>query len=175
MSKEKTHYRKVFNSPYLSSADIVGNTVLTVYRVQVQGDKSKKTKDSFNTMYFKEKELRKGEILKPMILNAGNCKIMYSLSGSHFIEDWAGLKITIYVDSNVRFGRDTVEGLRISSKPPMIKYYSETDFKTNFDAWTQIIENGDKTAKDLINQLSQRLNFTATQLEKLNTLTRIKS
>ena len=32
---EKIHYRKAFDSPYLSSADIVEPTVLTVARVNV--------------------------------------------------------------------------------------------------------------------------------------------
>ena len=118
---EKTHYRKAFNSPYLSSADVVGPTVLTIARVALQKDATKKTNDSFNTAYFVEQELRKGEKLKPMILNAHNSKIMKDLTGSHFIEDWQNVPVTIYVDSNVRFGRDTVEGLRISAQPPVLR------------------------------------------------------
>ena len=109
----KTHYRKAFDSPYLSSADIVGPTVLTIARVTLELDKTKKTKDMFNTAYFAEKELRPGETLKPMILNAGNSRTMKKLTGSPFIEDWRNVPVTIYVDSAVKFGRDTVEGLRI--------------------------------------------------------------
>lgn len=115
----KTHYRKAFNSPYLSSADIVGPTILTIARVDLLGDQTKKTKDLFNTAHFAEKELRPGEQLKPMILNAHNSKIMRDLTGSHYIDDWVNIKVTIYVDSNVRFGRDTVEGLRISPQAPV--------------------------------------------------------
>lgn len=114
----KTHYRKAFNSPYLSSADVVGEISLTVSRVVLAIDETKKSKDFFNTCYFEEKELRPGEKIKPMILNAINSRMMYELSGSHYIEDWAGTRIKIYVDKNVRFGRDTVEGLRISSAQP---------------------------------------------------------
>ena len=61
---QKTHFRKAFDSPYLSSADITGNTILTVKKVCLEGDKSKKTKDQFNTLHFKETELRKGEKAK---------------------------------------------------------------------------------------------------------------
>ena len=118
---EKTHYRKAFNSPYLSSADIVEPTTLTIARVTLEGDKTKKTKDRFNTAFFAEKELRPGEPLKPMILNAHNSKVLKDLAGSHFIEDWKNIAVTIYVDSNVRFGRDTVEGLRISPNQPIVK------------------------------------------------------
>lgn len=118
---EKTHYRKAFNSPYLSSADIVGPTVLTISKVSLVDDQTKKTKEQFNTAFFIEKDLRPGEKLKPMILNAFNSKILKELFKSPFIEDWANKPVTIYVDSNVRFGRDTVEGLRISPQAPQLE------------------------------------------------------
>lgn len=113
----KTHYRKVFNSPYLSSVDIVKPTPLTIARVTQEPDKTKKTKDVFNTAYFVEKELRPGEKLKPMILNATNSKAIKSITGSAFIEDWTGVRVMVYVDKDVKFGRDTVEGLRIAIQP----------------------------------------------------------
>lgn len=115
---EKTHYRKAFDSPYLSSADIVEPTLLTVSHVTLELDRTKKTKDLFNTAHFVEKEIRAGEKLKPMILNASNSKTMKMLANSAFIEDWNNVRVTIYVDPNVRFGRDTVEGLRISPHAP---------------------------------------------------------
>lgn len=114
--ERKTHFRKAFDSPYLSSADIVEPTVLTIGRVALEQDKTKKTKDHFNTAYFVEKEIRVGEKLKPMILNATNSKTMKNLTGSAFLEDWHGIQVTVYVDNNVRFGKETLEGLRISPK-----------------------------------------------------------
>ena len=118
MNKEKTHYRKAFNSPYLSSADITEPTVLTIQKVQLLPDKTKKTKDLFNTAFFVEKEIRSDEVLKPMILNATNSRTLKTLTGSPFIDDWNNVAVTIYVDKNIRFGRNTVEGLRISTEPP---------------------------------------------------------
>ncbi|CAB4121612.1 hypothetical protein UFOVP14_47 [uncultured Caudovirales phage] len=115
---EKTHYRKAFNSPYLSAADITEPTVLTIKKVALDLDKTKKTKDKFNTAYFNESEIRPGEQLKPMILNAGNSKTLKALAGSAFIEDWVNLKVTVYVDGAVRFGKETVEGLRIGKLSP---------------------------------------------------------
>lgn len=123
MSNEsKTHFKKAFNSPYLSSADIVGYMTFTVARVVLEQDKTKKTKDMFNTAYFVEREIRPGEKLKPMILNVTNSKTMKALTNSPFIEDWAGVKITVYVDSNVKFGREVMEGLRISPKAPTVAW-----------------------------------------------------
>ncbi|WP_277593644.1 hypothetical protein [Pseudomonas chlororaphis] len=123
MSNEsKTHFKKAFNSPYLSSADIVGYMTFTVSHVRLEQDKTKKTKDMFNTAYFVEREIRPGEKLKPMILNVTNSKTMKALTNSPFIEDWQGIKITIYVDSNVKFGREVMEGLRISPKAPTVAW-----------------------------------------------------
>lgn len=112
-----THYRKVFDSPYLSSMDIVDPITLTIARVTQEADKTKKSKETFNTAYFAEKFIRPGEKLKPMILNATNSKTMAKLTGSPFIEDWAGARVTVYVERGIKFGRDTVDGLRIMQAP----------------------------------------------------------
>lgn len=128
----KTHYRKAFNSPYLSSADIVEPTILTIKCVKLEIDKSKKTKDHFNTAYFVEPQIRPGEPLKPMILNAGNSKIVKVLTRSAFIDDWNNIPVTIYVDPNVKFGRETMEGLRIDPNPPQARPTLKTG-STAFD------------------------------------------
>lgn len=122
-NQEKTHYRKAFNSPYLSSADIVAPTNLTISHVTYSKDATKKTKDQFNTAHFVEKEIRQGEKLKPMILNATNCKTLKALTNTPFLEDWINIPVTIYVDTNCRNprGGKSVEGLRISPVPPVIE------------------------------------------------------
>lgn len=138
-AETRTHYRKAFNSPYLSSSDIVGPTVLTVARVALEPDHTKKTKDFFNTAHFVEREIRQGEPLKPMILNAHNSRIMRQLTGSHFLEEWVNVPVTIYVDPSVKFGRDTVEGLRISPEPPRRQKPQLTP--DNKAAWSRAIES----------------------------------
>ena len=135
--KEKTHYRKAFNSPYLSSADLVEPTTLTISHVTYSGDATKKTKDHFNTAHFVEKELRPGEPLKPMILNAGNSRTMKVLTGSAYIDDWNNVTVQIYVDGNVRFGRETVEGLRISPNKVNAK---KPDLKPGGNDWARAVE-----------------------------------
>ena len=115
---DKTHYRKAFDSPYLSSADIVEPTVLTIKCVRLEADHTKRTKDEFNTAYFVEPEIRAGEKLKPMILNSTNSKTLKGLTNTPFIDDWNNVPVTIYVDPSVRFGKETVEGLRISPHAP---------------------------------------------------------
>ena len=115
--QDGTHYRKVFDSPYLSSMDVVEPITLTIARVTQEQDKTKKSKDVFNTAYFKEKFIRPGEKLKPMILNATNSKMMAKITESPFIEDWGDTRITVYVDKGVKFGKETVEGLRVMPAP----------------------------------------------------------
>lgn len=115
--QEGTHYRKVFDSPYLSSMDVVEPITLTIARVTQEADRTKKTKDVFNTAHFTEKFIRPGEKLKPMILNATNSKTMAKLAGSPYIEDWSDIRVSIYVERGIKFGRDTVDGLRIMQAP----------------------------------------------------------
>ena len=120
----KTHDRKAFDSPYLSSADIVDPITVTIKRVVLEKDRTKKTQDEFNTALWQEREIRPGEILKPMILNATNSKFLAQLTGSKWIDDWAGTSVTVWVDGNVRFGKETVEGLRLAKpahrpEPPL--------------------------------------------------------
>lgn len=129
MSEMKIHYRKAFDSPYLSSADIVEPIVLTIDHVSLEPDKTKKTKDVFNTAYFVEKEIRPGEKLKPMILNAGNSKIMRTISDSPFIDDWNKVQVMIYVDHNVKFGKETMDGLRIRAHEVKKKFLTPDNIK----------------------------------------------
>ena len=133
---EKTHYRRAFNSPYLSSSDIVGPTVLTIAYVKLEKDATKKTKDMFNTAYFVEKEIRKDEKLKPMILNATNSRTLKNLTGSPYIDDWLNVPVTVYVDNNVKMMGSIVEGLRISTEAPIVKKELTPDNKT---MWTNAV------------------------------------
>lgn len=111
--KDGTHYRKVFDSPYLSSMDVVEPITLTIGKVTQELDKTKKSKETFNTAYFQEAFIRPGEKLKPMILNATNSKMLAKITGTPFIENWGGTRITVYVEKGIKFGRDTVDGLRV--------------------------------------------------------------
>jgi hypothetical protein len=143
---EKTHFRKAFDSPYLSSADIVEPTALTVKYVRLEPDKTKKTKDKFNTAYFAQKEIRPGEPLKPMILNATNSKTMKGLTGSAFIDDWNDVRITVYVDHAVKFGKEITEGLRISPQSPTRKTLTPESGKAWENAKTAYLRDGNLDA-----------------------------
>lgn len=142
-NQAKTHFRKAFNSPYLGSADLEEPIELTVARAALEPDKTKKSKDCFNTLYFVEKEIRQGEILKPMILNATNSKMMKQITGSGFLEDWVGARIAIYVDFNVRNRGEIVEGLRIRPAQLVTKrLITPNDVKLWANAKTAYLRDG---------------------------------
>lgn len=126
---DKIHYRKAFDSPYLSSADIVEPIVLTVDHVSLEPDRTKKTKDMFNTAHFVEKEIRSGETLKPMILNATNSKTMKGLTDSPYINDWNNVQVMVYVEHGVKFGRETMDGLRIRAHETKKKFLTPENEK----------------------------------------------
>lgn len=144
-TESKTNYRKAFKTPYLSSADILGSTRLTVSHVQLELDKTDRTKGMFNTAYFSDSEIRPGELIKPMILNVVNCKTLKDFTKSPFIEDWVNVNVTVYVDSNVKFGREITEGLRIQIAPPL-KLLTPDDKKTWDRAKAAFLKDGNLDA-----------------------------
>jgi len=169
----KTHFKKAFDSPYLSSADITETTILTISHVKLEANKAGRKDEKHNTAYFVEKEIRPGEALKPMVLNVTNCKTMKKLTGTAFIDDWQNVPVSIYVDPSVKFGRDMVEGLRISTKPPVIaepaskeqlatiQEYADTDgspMKPETREWLQTHTPNKKQATALIESLKESEN-----------------
>lgn len=56
---------------------------------------------------------------KRMILNSTNRKALVRLYGME-TKAWRGKTVTLYVDANVRFGKERVSGLRIRSTPAQI-------------------------------------------------------
>jgi len=137
MSDKRTHWRSAYKSIYLGCADISTETVLTIARVALEPDKTKKSKESFNTAYFVETELpdRPGEAIKPWILNVGNAELVRKFSGNKdHIEDWKNIKVTIFPDLNVKFGKETVGGLRIAPVQPV-----KLSLEVNSKAWANAV------------------------------------
>ena len=60
------------------------------------------------------------EDVPPMALNKTNMRMMETITGSDKIEDWYGKKIVVYVQKNIKFGKDLVSGLRIKPVPKRI-------------------------------------------------------
>lgn len=129
----KTHYRKVFKSDHLSSADLEdlleANRLLifTIKEVRQETNVSVAgKKGNFNIAYFEEP-------IKPLVLNATNCKIVRSFcNNSSFVEDWKNCKVELYIDEQVKLKGETVSGIRIKPLQPKEKQkplFTEANFE----------------------------------------------
>lgn len=114
----QTHYRKVFKSDHLGSADLEDyqeqghNLVFTIANVrQEKGAKVAGKRVDANIAYFSEPGV------KPLVLNATNSKTLSKIAGSVFVENWCNIPVQLYIDKNVKFAGETVTGVRISPRP----------------------------------------------------------
>lgn len=112
-----THWKKLTNPDYLGAyalepgQDIVA-TIKSVGIEQVMGTDGKK--EECTVAHFVEAGI------KPMILNVTNCKTLEKLYKTPYIEDWAGRKMQIGVESVKAFG-DVVDALRVRKFLPRMQ------------------------------------------------------
>jgi len=114
---EKTHWKKVFNSDYLGSCDLDDgrDLKLKIKHVTVQeikGTDSKK--QDRNVATFTD------TTIKPMILNATNCKVIKKFAKSAYIDDWNNIAIQVYIKDDIKAFGETVDGLRIRTVQPTL-------------------------------------------------------
>lgn len=111
---EKIHWKKAFNSEYIGAADLQDykDIILTIKEVRYEDTRGTKDKEKKNVAYFVEN-------MKPMILNATNCKAVRKLAGgSNFINDWKNIRVQLYVEQGVKAFGEVTDALRIRSTPP---------------------------------------------------------
>lgn len=138
--ENKHHYRNVFKSDHLGSADLEDFTeqgtklVFTIREVkQEKQAKVAGKKIDANIAYFVEN-------IKPLVLNATNSKTVKSFArtrehpnGSPFVEDWKNLVIELYVDDNVQMKGEKTQGVRIRPVQPVIKKEKPIFKEANFE------------------------------------------
>ena len=128
-----THWRKVFNSDYLGSCDIdEGKDLkLIISKVEIKKIKDQQGKDSErNVAFFTDNKI------KPMILNATNCRIIKKFAKSPYIEMWKNIPITVYVQGDIKAFGELTEGLRIRSTQPSMQKKELTSLHT---AWANAV------------------------------------
>jgi hypothetical protein len=113
----KTHHKKLVNPNYFGSyaMPLDGRDVtLTIARVVTEKVINTDGKSADQAVcYFNEaKNPVTGEVQKPMILNSTNRKTIAKLAKSPYVEDWAGIRITIYKTPVRAFGENH-DALRI--------------------------------------------------------------
>lgn len=143
----KTHWKKLHNPNYLGSyafqpgKDIV-STIKMVQNEMVIGSDGKK--EECTVMHFAETGI------KPMIVNATNAKQIQKLFKTPYIEEWRGRKIQLYVDCNVRVGKEIVEGIRVRPFPP-----KEAEYKCA-DCEQTVAESGGKTVQQIVQSTQKK-------------------
>lgn len=151
-TEKKHHYRNVFKSDHLGSADLEdlieqgSNLCFTVkYAKQEIGVKVAGKKVDANIIYFEEN-------IKPMVVNATNGLILRKFSGSPMVEDWKNIPVELYIDENVRaVSGGTTQGVRIRPIQPQIK--------TKKDFTADMFERA-KKAGATIEKIKETMNVT---------------
>lgn len=83
--------------------------------------------------------------IKPMILNATNCKTIAKMYGTPYVEQWSGRKIQIYATEVQAFG-DTVEALRIRPREPQA---TKPDLAPGHPRWAGAVKSFGEGSIDL--------------------------
>lgn len=105
----------LFPTEYVAAAELKGRDVtLTIARVQVDElqRKGSSAKERKPIIYFTETK-------KKLVLNKTNAKTIAALYGGE-VSAWAGKRITLFPTTD-KFGRETVDCIRIRPKAPPAK------------------------------------------------------
>lgn len=133
-TEKKHHYRNVFKSDHLGSADLEDfieqkkPLTFTIKEVRQElGIKVAGKKGDFNIAYFVEP-------IKPLVLNVTNSKQIKTFAGGDpFVENWKNIPIELYIDENVKsVAGGITQGVRI--RPIQPKVATKPEFKEiNFE------------------------------------------
>ena len=113
----KTHWKKLTNPDYLGAYSLAGENGYTEKVVVIESVRQ----ETVTGTDGKKEMCMVAHLVneKPMILNATNCKAIAKVAGSSFVEDWAGVAVTLFVQQGVKAFGDVVDALRIRPKAPM--------------------------------------------------------
>ena len=122
---EHIPWKRLTNPDYLGSyafndGEDMTLTIDTVRNELVTGENGRK--DTCVVIHFQEPGV------KPMIANKTNLKAIQKLYKTPYIDEWHGRAITLYVDHNVRFGGEIVDGIRIRPTIPAVKVKRQKEY-----------------------------------------------
>lgn len=130
------NYRNVYKSDHLGAVDLeelieAGRPlVFTIKEVKQEiGAKVAGNKGDFNIAYFVEN-------IKPWVLNSGNAKIIRGFAGkqaTNSVSTWKNIPVELYIDHNVKFGKEIVSGVRVKPVQPRLTPKEKPEFtEANF-------------------------------------------
>lgn len=112
---EKTHWKTMHNYEYLGAYSLTNgeDITLTIKETKQEMVKGQSGREESCMVCFFEEES------KGMILNKTNAKMIQSVHGTPYIEEWKGKKIVLGSESVNAFG-ETTDALRIRSYKPKV-------------------------------------------------------
>lgn len=114
------HYKLLFPSEYLNSADLHGkDAVLTIRRVLVQDLKTERGTEKKPVVFFEETRVKaeqNGSKEKKLVLNRTNAETIAAMHGPE-VDGWSGKRITLYPTQTDAFGK-TVDCIRVRPTVP---------------------------------------------------------
>lgn len=108
----KTHWKKAFNPNYIGAWSLEDGQDLTV-TIESAGQEQLTNPDGKKEDCLVVK--LKGQL--PMVCNKTNAKTIQIVTGSPYLEDWAGKQIILYVEQVRAFG-ETVPAIRVRPVRP---------------------------------------------------------
>jgi hypothetical protein len=130
---DKIHWHKVFLSEYLGACDLDEKDLKAVIKsVSVKAVKGQDGKEKdCNVATFTDSKI------KPMILNATNCRQIKKFTGTPYITSWQNIPVQIYIKSDIKAFGEITEGLRIRSVQPIL---DKPKLTPKLPAWAKAIE-----------------------------------
>lgn|SRR5690625_2451064 len=128
----KTHWRTFHPTKYVGSQDFDENEekIVTIDRAEHEKVEAEKGRsDDCLVVHFKEREV------KPLIVNVTNSKAIAKVSGSHYIEDWAGTRIALFTMPVSAFG-EQVMAVRVRQTAPKV---SKPRMNPDHPKWEEVI------------------------------------
>ena len=153
----KTHWKKAFNPDYIGAYSLNEGEDLII---EIETMKTETVTNS---------EGKKEECLiavlkdqKPFIVNKTNAKAIAKVTGSNYLEDWAGAKIQLFVTKVKAFG-EVVDALRVRDFKPKLKQKLSSD---RFGKMIEKIKAGQFTKEKAL----ARFELTAEQIKTIQSL-----
>ncbi len=115
MAKELTHWKKLTNPDYLGAYALEPNQDLIVTIKSVSNELVASPDGKKETCMV----MRFVENVKPLVLNATNSKTITKILKTPYIEEWAGRKIQLYVQTGVKAFGDVVDAIRVRPFLPL--------------------------------------------------------
>ena len=144
---ENVTWQKMMDKSYVGEwcfENLTGDLVVTIKYVVteevIQPSTSKKVRKM--TLVF-------AEIPEKLVCNTTNAKTIAAMHGSNTVSTWVGKKIALYYDKTVRFGRETVGGVRIRPTAPTDDYFCA-------DCGVKIEAESGMTAKQIADYTQKR-------------------